>query len=231
MKTIDIKEKDGRITQYVRDTNGVIKQLYPEKFTYDKTYIATYDTAEYARKAEALQAIRLGFVLAMANAKIESLIDIGYGNGAFLTHVHKHTDIALYGFDVSGVPLPSNVLAGFDNEWYINSYDVMTFWDCLEHFPDISFIKNIQAKMIVVSLPWCKVNQHSANYGEGNAAAAFADWHHRKPNEHLHHFDRQSLLTTFLQYGWVCHGTTCMEDAIRKRYHQNILTAAFTRSV
>lgn len=230
MKTINIKEKDGRITKYVIDINGVIKQLYPEQFNYDKNYVAIYNEPERVRKSKALQALRFSFVLAMATKELRSLIDIGYGNGAFLQYANANSDISLYGYDISGVKIPANVTAGFDPEWFDNKYDVMTFWDCLEHFPDLSFLRDIQAEMIVVSLPWCKYGAALLRYQNEQAAVdCFADWFHRKPNEHLHHFDRDSLLNTFAMCGWECIGTSNMEDAIRKRYHQNILTAAFVK--
>lgn len=228
MQTIDIREKDGRITQYVCDKFGVIKQLYPEKFTYDASYCSTYDKPQYRQASMALQRLRLGFVEATFQGKAESLIDCGYGNGAFLSHVVDTASFDLvYGYDVSNVPVPH----GCEKINTLNvdeGVDIITFWDCLEHFPDLSFLEHLNAQMLVVSLPWCHFRKGHAGIGV-TSEEWFTSWHHRKPNEHLFHFDKQSLIATLDFYGWKCVATTNIEDIVRKPKDdlKNILTAAF----
>jgi len=229
-----IKEKDNTETKYVRDHNGVIKQLYPVPYVYDKTYVATYDNLQYEQRSLALQRLRLGFVEAMYDGPITSLLDCGYGNGAFLKHVITSTEIELvYGSDVSHVPAPPGVTEVSAKEAISLPLSVMTFWDCLEHFPDLSFVADINADMIAISLPYCHFNSlHSpTEFITEKAITWFTNWHHRKPNEHLFHFDHNSLRRTMKMYGWKCIGLSNLEDAIRKPrdHRKNILTAAFKR--
>lgn len=222
MQTIDIKEKDGTITQYVEDHNGVIKQLYPVRYPYDAKYVSTYDTPAYQARAKALQLIRMGFVQSfMIDRPVMALLDVGYGNGAFLKEA-KNTFALCYGYDVTGLPVPDGCTQL--RTMYDERVDVVTFWDVLEHFPDLTFLGYMQhvTDLIVVSLPWCHVNA-------GKNFDWFVDWKHRKPNEHLHHFNSDSLKKTFKQFGWDCLGITNIEDAVRTPVDQNknILSAAF----
>lgn len=237
MDTFKIEEKDGSTTEYVVDAaTGAVHQLYPERFVYDENYCATYDTPHYKLKSQALSRVRLA-VIESAWAKhfqdepIKSLLDCGYGNGDFLRYVEVTKTIdKLYGYDISGVPIPRGVTKA---EWLPTiGYDVsvMTLWDCLEHFPDISFLDDIKANMIVISLPWCPFNLTDKTFNRMQAETTFRLWHHRKPNEHLHHFDRQALSATMKQYGWNMLFSTSVEDMIRYRgTDRNILTAAFVR--
>lgn len=234
MNTFSIKELDGSITDYVRDQNGVIKQLYPQKFKYDPKYVSVYDKPQYSKKSDVLQSIRFNFIRAMLQeTKLESLIDIGYGNGAFLSHVRSvDPEIVLYGHDITGIEPPKGVFETEGDEWILMPGNtVMTFWDCLEHFPDLSFLSAISSNYIVVSLPWCHFNRISPHHCDSVLGVEwFSNWHHRKPNEHLHHFDKDSLIRTFEMYGWRCIGSTNAEDMIRRgSSSRNILTAAFKR--
>lgn len=227
MQTIDIREKDGTITQYVIDHNRVIKQLYPQHFVYDARYISTYDSPDYERKSQALQTLRSGFIQATAPFEVTSLLDVGYGNGAFLKTA-KQSFETCKGFDVTGLPVPSGCEKM--DSLYAGAYDtdVVTFWDCLEHFPDLSFLASLPCNMIIISLPW----SHWWDVPASETRSWFTAWKHRKPNEHLHHFDEMSLRDTMKMYKWkeLCH--TNIEDAVRvgvdKR--KNILTAAFVRA-
>lgn len=241
MQKINIKEKDGSITEYIRDQNGVIKQLYPKRFKYDASYIAIYDQEKYTRMSDALQGIRFGYVASAFEDPIHSLVDCGYGNGAFLKYVVKTNAVTYpYGYDISGVPVPSGayLIEGLPMTNEGEGCDIITFWDCLEHFPDLSFLANIKAKMIAISLPWCHFNHYaSTNRLVADpfcklAAGWFTSWHHRKPDEHLHHFDKNSLIATMAMYGWKVKHYTNIEDAVRKpkdNHYKNILTAIFTR--
>lgn len=220
MHNFEINEKDGSVTQYAIDHNGVIKQLYPKPFKYDDKYVGIYDDPERVRKSEALQRLRFGFIEAMSDGPIESLIDIGYGNGAFLESV-KATKVinSLYGYDIAGVDPPRGVT--FIEDWIHIPVDVMTMWDVFEHFPDLSFIEEVNARMLIITTPWCKFNPYETS--------TFKDWFHRKPNEHLHFFNPESLTKTMKMYGWNCIGSSNFEDMVRRRGRNNILTAAFTR--
>jgi len=98
-------------------------------------------------------------------------------------------------------------------------YDVVTFFDSLEHYPDIDFVQKLNCNYVVVSLPWC----------HNTSDEWFSTWKHRKPDEHLHHFDLSSLTNFMRSQGFRLVGNSNVEDTIRKSASTlpNILTAVF----
>lgn len=238
MNTFKIKEKNGKVTEYVIDgKTSAIHQLFPERFVYDAKYCSTYDTPLYKLKSQALSRLRLA-VCESAFGKafkrpFHSLLDCGYGNGDFLKYVQVTEAVeTLYGHDISGVLAPYDVKQlGHIGDTSFNDIDVITFWDCLEHFPDLSFLQHLKAKALLISLPWNHFNADHNRKGRDIAITNFESWHHRKPNEHLHHFDKFALVATLKLYGWELIFSNNMEDMVRDRAPYNILTAAFQRPV
>lgn len=202
--------------EYAIDQYG-IHQLNPEPFTYDASYVQTYNTEAYRRGSELLQALRLGFVVGAHGSVPNFLQDHGYGNGDFMLAA-KQIVANVSGCDISGVKVPGCVTIT-DR---INA-DVWTFWDCLEHQHDLSFLKTAPCDTICVSLPWC----HDVPGTE-----FFDDkYKHRKPNEHVHHFNPLTLTAMMNRYGWFAVALSNHEDIIRKSAHglPNILSMTFKR--
>lgn len=204
--------------EYETDRFGVVTQLDHRPYKYDPEYSAIYDKPEYKAQSEILQAMRLGFVQGAHGAPIKTLMDIGYGNGAFINFAKKYIP-KVYGYDVTGVPLDG----AYEMPELVNA-DVYTFWDCLEHIPDCSFLKDIACKTIAISLPFCHFHTEGKTWLEFH-------YKHMKPDEHIRHFNDWSLMAFMTQYGW--HATTISghEDIVRKSAHglQNILSMAFKR--
>lgn len=202
--------------RYQCDAFG-IHQLNPQPFTYDHSYIHTYNTEAYKRGSDILQALRLGFVIGAHGEVPTSIQDHGYGNGDFMltakSIVHK-----VMGCDVTGVLIPGCEVS--DKRMYA---DVWTFWDCLEHQQDLSFLRQALAQTICISLPWCHELPGTEWFDN--------DYKHRKPDEHLHHFNPLTLATLFGHYGWKCIAQSNHEDIIRVSTHgrENILSMAFVR--
>lgn len=199
---------------YLQDEFG-IHQLNPEPFTYDANYCATYNTEAYRRGNDILQALRLGFVIGSHGLVPKSIADIGYGNGAFLMRC-KGVIPKLYGKDVSGVTL--NFI---ETVWHYPQCDVVTFWDCIEHIENWDFLFDIPCDTICVSLPWCHFL----------SVEWFDNWKHRKPNEHIHHFDNITLPKMMAKYGWFPVSVSNHEDIVRVGEDSlpNILSMAFKR--
>ena len=61
-------------------------------------------------------------------------------------------------------------------------YDIITFYDSLEHFEEIEFVKKLKCNYICISVPNCHYKNDEW----------FRNWKHRKPNEHLWHFNSKS---------------------------------------
>ena len=104
---------------------------------------------------------------------------------------------------------------------FIEKYDVVCFFDSLEHFDNIYIIKELKTDYIFISVPWC--HNFSPDW--------FKSWYHRKPNEHLWHFNKESLLNFMSELGYNCIHTSNIEDTIRKnnKEYSNILTAIFKK--
>lgn len=214
MRTFDTA--DGY--EYTQDQHGVIHQVNPEPFVYDPEYLSTYDKGRYALQSSALSYIRIGVVLEMYGRIFgespSSILDFGCGNGAFGKHAGEIVE-RVYGYDVFQHSLPS-VMQRVPE---LRPADVYTFWDSLEHCPDIDFIERLDCSMVAISLPWC----HDPD------TDWFVNWKHRKPNEHIHHFNCTALVSWMFSKGWTMKHTSNIEDAIRTPVdnQKNILTAIF----
>jgi len=206
------------LVNYEKDINGVIKQIQREKFVYDVDYTVTrYDAKKVP--VDNMSYLRLGYLLSNLGKIPESLLDVGYGNGKFL-YKAKQIIQNCYGYDIppqyplSGIPIVKDI--------YSETYDVVSFFDSLEHFDDIYEIKKLKTNYIYISVPWC-------HYLDDEW---FRDWRHRREHEHLWHFNLDSLVNFMreINYEYICHAN--IEDAIRKSYDENlenILTAIFKK--
>jgi hypothetical protein len=203
--------------KYYIDEHGVIHQIDPAPYSYDSEYVSTYDSPEYKNKSLQLMGIRLGNVCAAYgmryNKTPRSLLDWGFGNGDFL-RTSKELIGDCYGHDITGCAVPDG--CNFEASPLYNSYDVVTFWDVFEHLNDLSIIKEVNANVIVMSMP-------------DVMGKNFDTWKHRKPDEHLHHFSPASLKSYMNAMGWAYLFHNWSEDTIRKGEPRNIFTMAFCR--
>lgn len=205
------KTSDG--VEYMRDEFGVIHQLNAKPFTYDAKYSAVYDTPEYKHKSELLQGLRMGFLIGAFGRMPKSILDNGYGNGAFMEFAKYAGVEKVYGYDITGVQVEDCEVVNKPCQ-----AEVYTFHDCLEHIPDLSFVSEMKCDMVVISLPWYPGDKD------------FETWKHRKPHEHLHHFTNDSLHTFMASMGWYMCATGTHEDVVRQPSFgstRNILTSAF----
>lgn len=209
----------ARDRKYEIDNNGVIIQTDHHPFVYDPNYSAIYDKPEYKQGSDLLQALRLGFALGAHKKPIQSLMDVGYGNAAFINFIKKHIPF-VYGYDITGVPLDGAYMMP-----ELVKADVYCFWDVLEHFPDLDFVKDIPAETICVSLPYCHFLTEGREWFE-------KDYHHLKPDEHIRHFNPISLSNMMFHYGWKTVAESDHENIIRKGTNglQNIFSMAFKRA-
>jgi hypothetical protein len=204
---------------YEVDEHGVINQTDPKPFIYDKEYSRIYDTPEYQQQSDILQALRLGFVKGCHGKRIRSLLDCGYGNGAFMKFAKQHIPY-VYGLDVTNTPIQDCYIV----PEFINA-DVITFFDSLEHIHDLSFLKSLNCETIIISLPYCHFIVQGKDWFDNN-------YKHRKPDEHLHHFNEYSLSNVMAANGFEKIAVSAHEDIVRKPKDtlQNILSMAFTKT-
>jgi hypothetical protein len=213
-------QSNGR--QYSIDEFGCIIQTDAKLHIYDHTYAHCYDGIDYVRESEKLQALRYGFLSGAHGQIVNSLLDFGYGNGAFITFIKNQTKVTrVYGYDVTGFPVPGCEIVD-DPKIPV---DVVTFWDVLEHIKDFDFLRHLKARTLVTSMPYC-------HFPETYSQKWFDEFYpHRKPDEHVRHFNSFSLIRTMAHYGWGLVAESDYENIVRKRSGawQNILSMAFRR--
>jgi hypothetical protein len=210
--------KSDELNNYEKLNNGIIKQKKVEKISYNYEYSNKYN--DYGEKANYLSYLRLGVLLGAIGKNPDSILDIGYGNGAFL-NAAKNTIKNCSGFDISGFPLPDDI--SIENSIYEKHFDVICFFDSLEHFDDINIIDKLKCDYVFISVPWCHYLSDEW----------FLNWYHRRPNEHLWHFNDESLVNFFKENGFECVYKSNFEDTIRKnttcKGYPNILSAVFKK--
>lgn len=208
------------IENYMKDQNGVIHQINKQTFSYNVNYIKnSYCSTEMKHATELMSNLRLGYIAGLVCDANESILDVGYGNGAFLKAAQKYFK-RCGGYDVvDNTFLPEGVTR--ENSITSNYYDVITFFDSLEHCDDLNFVKDLCCSYVVVSVPWCHYISDSW----------FTQWKHRKPNEHLHHFNNISLTNFMDEMGFSYINSSNIEDVIRTPVDNlpNILTATFVK--
>jgi hypothetical protein len=198
---------------YFIDELGIIHQEDPQPFTYDAAYCSTYDTPEYRRESDKLMAMRYAFMIACHGKRPDSVLDFGCGNGAFVDFCNQQT--SAIGYDIA--PGPGKID-------YLVPADVITFWDALEHVPDLdATLAVLECETICVSLPCCHYHTLGMEW--------FDTWKHRKPNEHLHHFNCPQLERLLWNHGYKCVAFCNIEDLVRKPVdkYTNIITMGFRR--
>jgi hypothetical protein len=200
--------------------NGVIKQdIITEKFEYDVNYVKErYDSKAYEDNVKKMSYLRLGYIIGSIGYVPQSILDVGYGNGDFLKAC-SNIILNCYGNDVNDYPLPWEV--SFVKNIMAAEYEVITFFDSLEHFEDILFVKGLKCKYIGISVPNC--HYFSDEW--------FKEWKHRRENEHLYHFNEKSLIKFMDECGFDMINISNIEDSIRKNNedYTNILTGFFKK--
>jgi len=207
------------LANYIKLENGVIRQEeILDKIEYNFNYANAYNA--HGDLGPKMAFMRLGFLIGALNGSIpENILDVGYGNGDFLKAA---TNIIpnCYGSDISGYPVPEGV--SFVEDIYKDKFDVVCFFDVLEHFDNIYDISKLNANFILVSVPQCHYLSDEW----------FENWKHRKPGEHLWHFDEQALVAFFNEIGYDLVLSSNIEDTIRKPVNTvmpNILTCLFRK--
>jgi 2-polyprenyl-3-methyl-5-hydroxy-6-metoxy-1,4-benzoquinol methylase len=174
---------------------------------YNADYVATYDRYP----CELMSCLRVGFLKAfVARGR---LLDVGYGNGAFI-RAAEAAGFTAFGCDIHGVP---SDVKEIDLDGDNSAWDVVTCFDSLEHFAAFSSIRSLmrRARYVLVSAPLPPAT-----------FPAERTWKHYKAGEHLHYFSAESLARLV---GKPLLAESNVEDAIRRPngVEQNIYTAIY----
>lgn len=206
------------IENYEKLDTGVIHQIKYNKFDYNIDYVSIYKT--YGERENYINYLRYAYIVGSIGYIPDSLLDVGYGDGSFLKLASK-TIPYCFGHDISGEKIPEGCEFLSYDEIFKKRYEIVTFFDTLEHMEDISFLHKLNTQYILVTVPNC---QYSSNEW-------FTNWKHRKPDEHLWHFNRPALALHMLEEGYTSVNITNIEDVIRKHNEEypNILTGLFQK--
>jgi hypothetical protein len=194
---------------YVKDDFGVIHQVKKNEFFKDYGV----ERNNYGEVSNYLSYLRLGFIQGTLPVdNFSTVLDVGFGNGDFLRACQKYFKVCA-GYDLFYDYLPEGCVK--EESLHNNYYDVVTFFDSLEHFDDIKVLDKIKCKYVVISVPNCISDDPEW----------FMNWKHRRPDEHLHHFSANSLCLFLNSQGYSIHTISYFEDTIRKSPGvNNILT-------
>ena len=205
------------LDNYSKTPEGVVYQINPNPIDYNLDYIDYY--VDLNRKfGDEMSYLRLGYIIGSLGRVPSSILDVGYGDGSFL-RVSSKIVPECYGNDISKYPVPEGCKSVDDITE--QKFDVITFFDSLEHFRDIEFVKDLNCNAICVSVPYCHYNNDEW----------FDTWKDRKPDEHLWHFNKESISNFMNKMGFDLLTSTNIEDTIRKNdpNEENILTCIFEK--
>lgn len=200
-----------------RECDHVFQSDLKISIKYDPKYAHQYDN----RPHQEMSHIRWVFIQKFLSLPLGSkILDIGYGNGSFLKYAQKN-GMNIFGIDVHGENF------GIPEVNYNSDliFDLVCFFDSLEHFENFNIIKNLKAKRIIISTPDPVDFLLEEPYL----------WRHYKPGEHLHYFSKKSLGTLMKNMGFT-NEIACgfPEDELRgkliikNKNYNNIVTTIFS---
>ena len=132
----------------------------------------------YTKTAGAICKVRWDFV---EEVKANYVLDYGSGCGFFKAFAPD--DVFVDTFDI--MPVPTTGITQ-------DAYDLITFWDVLEHIPDFNEIVGVLAmtRYVAITVPIKPPKMK------------WEDYKHYKPFEHIHHFTNESLIALLDRFGF-----------------------------
>jgi len=133
---------------------------------------------QYSKTGEEIAAIRWDWI-----ASINPNVVLDYGTGCGWFRAWRPKGVQVYSYDIANYPQTGIKLI---------MYDVVCFWDVLEHILDFSVIEPILAlaRNVAITLPMLPEQK------------SFNGWKHFKPGEHLSYFTEATLDALFRKYGF-----------------------------
>jgi hypothetical protein len=210
------------IENYHLDEMGVIHQTNWKPKVYDTEYLAYYEGLH--ERTIKLGYQRLGWVLGLMRRLPSSVLEIGYGLGTFLEAASLAGVRCCAGCDVARYPLPAGCVYLDWEAALAENWELTVLFDVLEHIPDLSFLDRLSTSNLAVAVPHCRWRELGDDW--------FRTWRMRLPDEHLHHFDTESLCELLRGHGYRCTDLNTFEDGLRLREGEtgpNIICGFFER--
>lgn len=209
---------------HVNDCGVVVQnESTRNPMVYDESYLPP----RYGNVPMDLAFLRISHLMTVVNAKginPKNILDVGCGLGHFLKAASRVIP-DVYSYDVIDHDFEWATRVSDLDSLFGRSWDVVCFYDSLEHMTDPEgFIEKLDAKIVCISVPWC----HYETLGE----EWFMAWKHRRLNEHFYHYSADSLRSTMRKYGYAPVSEQNIEDIVRTPVdvNFNILTSIFERN-
>lgn len=212
------------IPNYEIDEFGVIHQIEWKTKIYDSQYISYYQGLR--ERTIKLGYQRLGWVSGILhNDRPKNVLEFGYGLGTFLEAAQLAGIEDCCGCDVADYPLPQGCSFLNWEQSLDRSWDLVAMFDVLEHIPELNFLEKLNANYLAIAVPWCRWDELGDQW--------FANWRMLLPDEHLHHFNPDSLEKLLRFHGYELVDLNTLEDGLRLRPGEtgpNIFSGFYRRS-
>lgn len=185
---------------------------------YDAAYFAKYEGYAATAQGRAITAARAELVSRyMPNfvSLTRRIIDVGIGCGSFLEAMHAQGFHDAGGYDINPAAVEWLADRSAFRDPYTTETDALTFWDALEHIPDVALMLANARRFVFVSLPIVP--------GDGPPRS---DWRHYRPSEHCFYFTRAGLIGWMRAQGFDC-VEHCTPESLLER--EDIETFVFRR--
>jgi hypothetical protein len=138
----------------------------------------------YSPTAKQICEARWNFVSSIDQKIVEISTVLDYGSGCGFFKAFAPKGIQVDTFDV--MPVPQTGITK-------TKYDLVTFWDVLEHIPDLEKLESVfrMATWIAVTVPIKPLD------------IPWNEYKHFKPKEHVRHFQEDELLALLRTFGFV----------------------------
>jgi hypothetical protein len=142
---------------------------------------------EYSATAESISKARWKFIEPLNPKEV-----LDYGSGVGWFRAWRPEGVTVHSFDVAPYPQTSSVRSDCSNMPVNGVYDVVCFWDVIEHLPSFKDIEHTlrRSKAVAATIP---VTDNVSD---------LTDWKHFKPGEHLHYFTTKQVIALFDAYGF-----------------------------
>ena len=154
---------------------------------YDRSYEIRYSRYAKTVRGHNIQNLRYDTILRHIPNNVSSyrLLDFGCGVGNFLERINNGGGIKAKGFDVNPYSKHSDI------EVLFGGYDIVTFWDSLEH------LNNPRQVILGLGPEYLFICTPSVDDWDGELRD-LTSWRHYMPSEHCHYFGEKSLTKLLL---------------------------------
>lgn len=177
---------------------------------YDAEYFEKYRGYSETALGHELTTLRLELCSRHADMGTAPWIDVGIGAGQFI----ESCEAECYGYDINPVAIEYLDRLGIFRDPYEQEFYAATFWDSLEHIPDVHGILAKVTDWVFVSLPIFRDDQHAIRSK------------HFRPDEHCWYWTREGFLAWMAEHGFICREHNTMESLAGR---EDIHSFAFRR--